>query len=163
MLFAESRRELAKSAFQAEAFQQRRTERCDRAPQIQDGPFGDLPRLLKPAAQGLRRVALQHLQLQAKQQQRLRRIIVQFASDAMPFLLLGTARGHALSSDVTSATSTLLEAEQAAPEEIRHNPEARSLASRLLSISPGRDNLLHELAARMSADITLTGPAGTPR
>jgi hypothetical protein len=86
-----------------------------------------------------------------------------FLAERRTFLLLGKARGHALSNDVTSATSALLEAEQAAPEEIRHNPEARSLASRLLSVSQGRDNLLHELAARMSADITLTGPAGTPR
>jgi hypothetical protein len=86
-----------------------------------------------------------------------------FLTERRTFLLLGKARGHALSNDVTSATSTLLEAEQAAPEEIRHNPEARSLASRLLSISQGRNNLLHELATRMSADITLTESTGTPR
>lgn len=86
-----------------------------------------------------------------------------FLTERRTFLLLGKARGHALGNDVTSATSTLLEAEQAAPEEIRHNPEARSLASRLLSISQGRNNLLHDLATRMSADITRMESAGTPR
>ncbi len=64
---------------------------------------------------------------------------------------------------MTSATDTLLEAEQAAREEIRHNPEARSLVSRLLSVSPGRNKPLYELATRMSADTSLTGSVGTPQ
>jgi hypothetical protein len=57
----------------------------------------------------------------------------------------------------------LLEAEQAAPEEIRHNPEAGSLVSRLLSASPGPSKPLCELAIRMSADTALTGTTGTPQ
>ena len=45
-----------------------------------------------------------------------------FLNERRTFLLLGKARGHALRNDVTSATDALLEAEQAAPEEIRHQP-----------------------------------------
>jgi hypothetical protein len=86
-----------------------------------------------------------------------------FLAERRTFLLLGKARGHALCDDVTSATDTLLEAEQAAPEEVRHNPEARSLVSRLMSVGPGRNKPLHELATRMSTDIAFTGSGRTPR
>jgi hypothetical protein len=86
-----------------------------------------------------------------------------FLSERRTFLLLGKARGHALRSDMTSATDTLLAAEQAAPEEIRHNLEARLLVSRLLSATTARNKPLHELAARMSADTILAGSGGTPR
>jgi hypothetical protein len=85
-----------------------------------------------------------------------------FLTERRTFLLLGKARGHALRNDVTSATGALLEAEQAGPEEIRHNAEARLLVSRLLSAGPGRNKPLCELATRMSADTALTGSAGTP-
>ena len=86
-----------------------------------------------------------------------------FLTERRTFLLLGKARGHALRNDATSATDALLEAEQAAPEEIRHNAEARSLVSRLLSAGPGPSKPLCELAIRMSADTALTGSAGTPQ
>jgi hypothetical protein len=76
-----------------------------------------------------------------------------FLIERRAFLLLGTARGHALRKDVTSATDSLVEAERAAPEEIRRNPEARSLVLGLLSASPGRSEPLRGLAERMSADI----------
>jgi hypothetical protein len=85
-----------------------------------------------------------------------------FLNERRTFLLLGKARGHALRNDVTSATDTLVVAEQAAPEEIRHNPEARRLVSRLLSAGAARNKPLHELAARMSADSILAGSGGTP-
>jgi hypothetical protein len=86
-----------------------------------------------------------------------------FLAERRTFLLLGKARGHALCDDVTSATDTLLEAEQAAPEEVRHNPEARSLVSLLMSVGPGRNKPLHELATRMSTDIAPTRLGRTPR
>jgi hypothetical protein len=59
-----------------------------------------------------------------------------FLAERRTFLLLGKARGHALCNDETSVTDTLPEAEQAAPEEVRHNPEARSLVSRLMPAGP---------------------------
>jgi hypothetical protein len=86
-----------------------------------------------------------------------------FLTERRTFLLLGKARGHALRNDATSAMDALLEAEQAAPEEIRHNPEARSLVSRLLSAGPGPSKPLCELAIRMSADTALTGTTGAPQ
>ena len=43
----------------------------------------------QPGAHRLRRVALQHLQLQAQQQQRLPGFVVQFPADAPPLLFLG--------------------------------------------------------------------------
>jgi hypothetical protein len=79
------------------------------------------------------------------------------------FLLLGKARGHALRNDVTAATETLLEAEQAAPEEVRHSAEARSLLSSLLSASLGRSKELHELEARMTARTIPAAPMRTRR
>ncbi len=66
------------------------------------------------------------------------------------FLLLGQARGHALCGDTASAALALLDADEAAPEEVRLNPEARSLVARLLAASCRRDDRLQELAARMS-------------
>jgi hypothetical protein len=72
------------------------------------------------------------------------------------FLLLGRARGHALCGDSASAALVLLDAEHAAPEEVRHNPGARSLAACLLAASPMRNDPLRELAARMS------NPTGLP-
>ena len=77
------------------------------------------------------------------------------------FLLLGKARGHALRADLTTATETLLEAEQAAPEEFRHNTEARKLVLQLLTASPRPGTLLRELAARTSAEATSAGPDRT--
>jgi hypothetical protein len=64
---------------------------------------------------------------------------------------------------VTSATDVLLVAEQAAPEEIRHHPQARLLVSRLLAAGAAHNKPLHDLAARMSAEDFLTGSDGTPR
>ena len=75
-----------------------------------------------------------------------------FLNERRTFLLLGKARGHFLRNDAASAMDALLEAEQAAPEEIRHNPEARSLVSRLLSAGPGSSKPLCALAIRMSTD-----------
>lgn len=86
-----------------------------------------------------------------------------FLAERRTFLLIGKARGYALRNDVPAATQTLLEAEQAGPEELRHNTEARSLVRSLLVASPGRDRLLCELEARMSADTILTGTARTAR
>jgi hypothetical protein len=86
-----------------------------------------------------------------------------FLTERRTFLLLGKARGHALVNDATSAIDALLEAEQAAPEEIRHNPEARSLVSCLLSAGPGPSSPLRELAIRMSAGTAPAGTAGRPQ
>jgi hypothetical protein len=47
-----------------------------------------------------------------------------FLAERRTFLLLGKARGYALCNDNDSAAGVLLDAEQAAPEETRHNPEA---------------------------------------
>jgi hypothetical protein len=86
-----------------------------------------------------------------------------YLNERRTFLLLGEARGHALRNDVTSATDVLLVAEQAAPEEIRHHPQARLLVSRLLAVGAAHNKPLHDLAARMSAEDILTGSDGTPR
>jgi hypothetical protein len=86
-----------------------------------------------------------------------------YLNERRTFLLLGEARGHALRNDVTSATGVLLVAEQAAPEEIRHHPQARLLVSRLLAAGAVHSKPLHDLAARMSAEDILTGSDGTPR
>ena len=72
-----------------------------------------------------------------------------FLAERRIFLLLGWARGHALCGDVTSASRTLLDAERAAPEEVRHNPDARSLVSTLLTATVVRNEPLSALAARM--------------
>jgi transcriptional regulator with XRE-family HTH domain len=72
-----------------------------------------------------------------------------FLAERRIFLLLGWARGHALCGDVASASRTLLDAEQAVPEEIRHNPDARSLVSTLLTATVVRNEPLRALAARM--------------
>jgi hypothetical protein len=77
------------------------------------------------------------------------------------FLLLGKARGHALRADLTAATETLLEAEQAAPEEFRHNTEARKLVLRLLTAGPRPGTLLRELAARTITEATPAEPDRT--
>jgi hypothetical protein len=76
------------------------------------------------------------------------------------FLLLGKARGHVLRADLTTATETLLEAEQAAPEEFRHNTEARKLVLQLLSASMRPSAPLRGLAARTS---TGSAPTATDR
>lgn len=82
-----------------------------------------------------------------------------FLAERRTFLLLGKARGHALCNDVTAATTVLLDAEQAAPEEVRHNSAARSLISDLLAGGPVRNEQLRGLAARMSdaSNETATG------
>jgi hypothetical protein len=77
------------------------------------------------------------------------------------FLLLGKARGHALRADLTAATETLLEAEQAAPEEFRHNTEARKLVLQLLTAGPRPGTLLRELAARTITEVTPAEPDRT--
>jgi hypothetical protein len=77
------------------------------------------------------------------------------------FLLLGKARGHALRADLTAATETLLEAERAAPEEFRHNTEARKLVLRLLTAGPRPGTLLRELAARTITEATPAEPDRT--
>ncbi len=81
-----------------------------------------------------------------------------FLAERRTFLLLGKARGHALCNDADSAAGVLLDAEQAAPEEVRHNPRARSLAFRLLAETPVRSEALRELAARMG-DVTASDAA----
>ena len=70
------------------------------------------------------------------------------------FLLLDKARGHALRADLTAATETLLEAEQAAPEEFRHNTEARKLVLQLVTADPRPRALLRDLAARTITETT---------
>ena len=82
-----------------------------------------------------------------------------FLAERKTFLLLGKARGHALRNDVASAAAALLEAEQAAPQEIRHNADARRLVSHLLSAGPAKHRSLLELEARMTGDLARTGPA----
>jgi tetratricopeptide (TPR) repeat protein len=77
------------------------------------------------------------------------------------FLLLGKARGHALRADLTAATETLLEAEQAAPEEFRHNTEARKLVLQLLTAGPRPGTLLRDLAARTITEATPAEPDRT--
>lgn len=72
-----------------------------------------------------------------------------FLAERRIFLLLGWARGYALCGDAASASKILLDAEQAAPEEIRHNPDARSLTSALLTATAVRNEPLRKLAARM--------------
>jgi transcriptional regulator with XRE-family HTH domain len=64
--------------------------------------------------------------------------------------LIDTAQGHSLIGDDTQAATTLLRAEQTAPEEVRFNPAAHHLVHTLLgrerrSATPG----LRELAGRM--------------
>ena len=64
--------------------------------------------------------------------------------------LIDTAQGHSLIGDDAQAASTLLRAEQTAPEEVRFNPAALHLLHTLLgrerrSATPG----LRELAGRM--------------
>jgi hypothetical protein len=73
-----------------------------------------------------------------------------FLAERKTFLLLGKARGHALRHDVGSAAAALLEAEHAAPEEIRHNSDARRLILHLLSASPAKNRSLLELESRMT-------------
>ncbi len=75
-----------------------------------------------------------------------------FLAERRIFLLLGWARGHALCNDAASASMVLLDAEQEAPEEIRHNPDARSLVSMLLAATAVRNEPLRALAARMGDD-----------
>jgi hypothetical protein len=84
-----------------------------------------------------------------------------FLAERRTFLLLGTARGYTLCGDLASATLMLRDAEQAAPEEVRHNPEARSLVGSLLAATPTRNGLLRELAANMgeTASETVSGTA----
>jgi hypothetical protein len=91
------------------------------------------------------------------------KLLPSFLAERRTFLLLGTARGHALCNDAASATTILLDAEQAAPEEIRHNPEARSLVFGLLSRSPERNEPLRALAARMSGGNTGETAIGLPQ
>jgi hypothetical protein len=73
-----------------------------------------------------------------------------FLAERRTFLLLGQARGHVLCGDTASAALALLDADEAAPEEVLRNPQACALASRLLTASAGRDDPLQKLAARMS-------------
>jgi hypothetical protein len=74
-----------------------------------------------------------------------------FLAERRTFLLLSKARGYALRSDAASAAETLLEAEHAAPEEVRQSAEARSLLPALQPGSRGRAGvLLRELEARMT-------------
>ncbi len=81
-----------------------------------------------------------------------------FLAERRTFLLPGKARGHALCNDVASAAATLLEAEQAAPREIRNNADARRLVSHLLSSSPARHRSLLELESRMTRDLACAAP-----
>ncbi len=72
-----------------------------------------------------------------------------FLAERRTFLLLGRARGHCLRGDAASAAAALLDAEQAAPEEVRTNPDACALVAGLLAGSPVRNEPLRGLAARM--------------
>jgi len=84
-----------------------------------------------------------------------------FLAERRTFLLVGKARGYALRGDQASAAQLLLEADQAAPEEVRRNPHARSLAASLAAAGPVRSQALRELAARMNGNAgqPATGPA----
>ena len=84
-----------------------------------------------------------------------------FLAERRTFLLLGTAQGHVLRGDRSAAAMALLDAEQAAPEEMRRNPRARALLAGLLQASPVRSQPLRELAARM--DGTTEVAAGWPQ
>jgi transcriptional regulator with XRE-family HTH domain len=84
-----------------------------------------------------------------------------FLAERRTFLLLGKARGHALRREVAIAVETLLEAEQAAPEEVRRSAEVRSLLGFLQSGSRGRASvLLRELEARMTTARSAQGRQG---
>jgi transcriptional regulator with XRE-family HTH domain len=86
-----------------------------------------------------------------------------FLTERRTFLLLAMARGHALRNDAAAATQLLLEAERAAPEEVRHSPEARRLARHLLSACPGRSRPLIGLKARMETGTTrICEPGAAP-
>ncbi len=84
-----------------------------------------------------------------------------FLAERRTFLLVGKARGYALRGDQASAAQLLLEADQAAPEEVRRNPHARALAASLAAAGPVRSQALRELAARMNGNAgqPATGPA----
>jgi hypothetical protein len=84
-----------------------------------------------------------------------------FMAERRTFLLVGKARGYALRGDQASAAQLLLEADQAAPEEVRRNPHARALAASLAGAGPVRSQALRELAARMNGNggQLATGPA----
>jgi hypothetical protein len=77
------------------------------------------------------------------------------------FLLLGKARGHELCDDPKAAALALLDAEEAAPEEVRNNPQARSLAARLIAAGPAREDPLRELSTRLGCTRGWSS-AGTP-
>jgi len=66
------------------------------------------------------------------------------------FLLIGKARGHALCGDLESAALALLDADHAAPEEVRRNPKARALTTHLLQASPAPGQVIRALADRLS-------------
>ncbi len=84
-----------------------------------------------------------------------------FLAERRTFLLVGKARGYALRGDQASAAQLLLEADLAAPEEVRRNPHARALAASLAAAGPVRSQALRELAARMNGNAgqPATGPA----
>lgn len=65
------------------------------------------------------------------------------------FLLLGKARGHALCGDLESAAAALLDADHAAPEEVRRNPDARSLTLYLMESGAVPAEAVRALAARL--------------
>jgi hypothetical protein len=74
-----------------------------------------------------------------------------YLAERRTWLLIGTARGHALRGDITAAAIALLDADQAAPEEVRRNPEAQGLLTALHDASPGPDEALRALDARIRA------------
>ncbi|GAA4082832.1 hypothetical protein [Actinomadura miaoliensis] len=66
-------------------------------------------------------------------------------------LLIDVARAHRARGDNTAAAGALQEAERVAPQEVRYNPVARTLASGLLAASQRRDPDLRALAERLGA------------
>lgn len=80
-----------------------------------------------------------------------------YLAERRTWLLIGTARGHALRGDVTAAALALLDADHLAPEELRRNPDARTLLTTLHAASTTPNQALRELDSRLHAP----GPAGS--
>jgi hypothetical protein len=80
-----------------------------------------------------------------------------YLAERRTWLLIGTAHGHALRRDITAAALALLDAHQQAPEELRRNPDARTLLANLNAASTVPNQALRELDTRLHA----AEPAGS--
>jgi hypothetical protein len=74
-----------------------------------------------------------------------------YLAERRTWLLIGTARGHALRGDLTAAALALLDADHLAPEELRRNPDARTLLATLHTASTIPNQALNELDTRLHA------------